>query len=55
MIKAIRMNTKRMVSLDGMMTYGKLGNGLTVADFQNYDPEVEVEPVDGRFKGRLMH
>ena len=55
MIKAIRMNTKRMVSLDGMMTYGKLGNGLTVADFQNYDPEGEVEPVAGRFKGRLMH
>ena len=49
------MNTKRMVTLDGMMTSGKLGNGLTVADFKNYDPEVEVEPVAGRFKGRLMH
>lgn len=55
MIKAIRMNTKRMVTLDGMMTFGKLGNGLTVADFKNYDPEVEVEPVAGRFKGRLMY
>ena len=55
MSKKIRMNTKRMVTLDGMMTYGKLGNGLTVADFQNYDPEVEVEPVAGKFKGRLMH
>ena len=28
-----------MVTLDGMMTFGKLGNGLTVADFKNYDPE----------------
>jgi hypothetical protein len=55
MIKAIRMNTKRMVTLDGMMTYGKLFNGLIVVDFKNYDPEVEVEPVAGRFKGRLMH
>lgn len=55
MSKTIRMNTKRMVTLDGMMTYGKLGNGLTVADFQNYDPEVEVKPVAGKFKGRLMH
>ena len=49
------MNTKRMVTLDGMMTYGKLFNGLIVVDFKNYDPEVEVEPVAGRFKGRLMH
>ena len=54
MIKAIRMNTKRMVTLDGMMTYGKLFNGLIVVDFKNYDPEVEVEPVAGKFKGRLM-
>ena len=54
MSKTIRMNTKRMVTLDGMMTYGKCGNGLTVADFKNYDPEVEVEPVAGKFKGRLM-
>ena len=55
MIKAIRMNTKRMVTLDGMMTYSKLLDGLIVADFKNYDPEVEVEPVAGKFKGRLMH
>ncbi len=49
------MNTKRMVTLDGMMTYGKLLDGLIVVDFKNYDPEVEVEPVAGKFKGRLMH
>ena len=55
MIKAIRMNTKRMVTLDGMVTYSKLLDGLIVVDFKNYDPEVEVEPVAGRFKGRLMH
>lgn len=55
MIKAIKMNTKRMVTLDGMMAFGKLFNGLIVVDFKNYDPEVEVEPVAGRFKGRLMH
>lgn len=54
MIKAIRMNTKRMVTLDGMVTYSKLLDGLIVADFKNYDPEVEVEPVAGKFKGRLM-
>lgn len=48
------MNTKRKVTLDGMMTYSKLLDGLIVADFKNYDPEVEVEPVAGKFKGRLM-
>ena len=54
MSKFIRMNTKRMVTLDGMMTFSKLFNGLIVVDFKNYDPEVEVEPVAGKFKGRLM-
>ena len=54
MSKLIRMNTKRKVTLDGMVTYSKLINGLVVADFKNYDPEVEVEPVAGKFKGRLM-
>ena len=54
MSKLIRMNTKRKVTLDGMMTYSKLLDGLIVADFKNYDPEVEVEPVAGKFKGRLM-
>ena len=54
MSKTIRMNIKRKVTLDGMVTYSKLINGLVVADFKNYDPEVEVEPVAGKFKGRLM-
>ncbi len=44
----------RSVSVDGMMTFGKLENGLRTADFQNYEPEVDVEPFCGRCKVQVM-
>jgi hypothetical protein len=54
MSKGIKLSTGRTVTLDGMMTYGKTDEGLLMGDFKNFDPEVKVEPVVGRFKGQLM-
>ncbi len=45
---------KRTVIVDGMMTFGKLENGLRTADFQNYEREAEIEPFCGRCKVQMM-
>jgi len=45
---------KRTVIVDGIMTFGKLENGLHTADFQNYETEVEIEPFYGRCKVQVM-
>ena len=45
---------KRLATLDGIMTYSMLESGLISGDFKNFDPEVEMEPVTGKFKCQLM-
>jgi len=49
--KVVKMRT---VIVDGMMTFGKLENGLHTADFQNYETNVETEPFCGRCKVQVM-
>ena len=46
---------KVKVTLDGMMTYSKLENGLLTARFKNYDTELEVDLVRGKFKCQRMN
>ena len=45
---------QEQVTMDGLMTVGKLENGLRRADFQCCE-EVELEKFVGRFKVQGMH
>ena len=42
--------SKKIVMLDGIMTYGHDEKGREIADFQNVEPGVVVEPFVGRCK-----
>ena len=53
MKKKIFISTDRQVTLDGMMTFGKLENGLHIADFMCLE-EVELEPFTGNCKVQQM-
>ena len=54
MAKEIKMNTKmKNVTLDGMMTFGKLENGLHTADFACFE-DVEIEAFGGKCKVQVM-
>ena len=46
-------NIQRVVSVDGCMTFGKLKDGLNVADFQCCE-SVEMEPFMGKCKVQAM-
>lgn len=43
----------RMVSIDGMMTFGVLDNGLRIVDFESYE-HLNVEPTVNHFKVQIM-
>lgn len=43
----------RKVTVDGLMTFGKLDNNLNQADFVPCE-DVEVEPCIGRFKVQIL-
>ena len=45
--------TKRQVTLEGMMTFGMLENGLRIADFECCE-DVEMEPFVGNCKVQIM-
>jgi hypothetical protein len=54
MAKEIKMNTKmKNVTLDGMMTFGKLENGLHTADFACFE-DVQIEAFAGKCKVQVM-
>ena len=42
------------MTVDGMMTFGKLENGLHTADFQNYEGDEGIEPFCGKCKVQTM-
>ncbi len=48
------MTQQREITLDGMMTFGKLGTGLRIADFECCE-DVQIEAFVGRFKVQGMH
>jgi len=52
-MKKTKKNIQREVSLDGMMTFGQLENGLRTADFACFE-EVEVEPFVGKCRVQMM-
>ena len=52
-MKKIKFSTERQVTLEGMMTLGKLENGLHTADFMCCE-DVETEPFSGNFKVQGM-
>ena len=54
MKKVIKNSIQREVTLDGMMTYGKLTTGLHQADFKNYEGSTEVEPFEGKCRVQVM-
>lgn len=54
MCKTIKMRKEKKVVLDGIMTYSVLKNGLLAGDFKNFESEVKVEPLVGKFKGQLL-
>ena len=54
MKKTVKITEEREVTLDGMMTIGKVENNLIRADFGCCE-DVEIEPVVGRFKVQIMH
>ena len=49
----IESNIEREVTLDGMMTFGRLENGLRTADFVCCE-DVEMEPFVSHFKVQRM-
>lgn len=51
--KNCKNTVKRVVSVDGCMTFGKLKDGLNVADFQCCE-SVEMEPFMGKCKVQAM-
>jgi hypothetical protein len=52
-MKQIIVSTERQVTLDGLMTLGKLGNGLRTADFMCCE-DVEMEAFLGNFRVQGM-
>jgi hypothetical protein len=42
--------SKKLMMLDGIMTYGQDDRGREIADFQNVEPGVVVEPFVGKCK-----
>ena len=53
MIKINKKTIQRMVTLDGMMTFGQLENGLHTADFECCE-DVEMEPYIAHCKVQAM-
>jgi hypothetical protein len=53
-MKKIFISTERQVSLDGLMTFGMLEDGLITADFMSCE-DVEMEKFSGIFKVQGMH
>lgn len=49
----IQITTERQVTLEGMMNYGKLENGLHTMDFMCCE-DAEMEPISGNFHVQLM-
>ena len=47
-------NQESNVTVDGMMTFGKLENGLHTADFQNFQGGEGIEPFSGKCKVQAM-
>lgn len=47
-------NQESNVTVDGMMTFGKLENGLHTADFQNFQDGKGIEPFSGKCKVQAM-
>ena len=54
MKKIVKITEEREVTLDGMMTIGKVENNLIRADFACCE-DIELEPFAGRFKVQGMH
>ena len=52
-MEKIIITTERQVTLDGMMTFGMLENGLKTADFQCCE-DVEMDTFSGTFKVQGM-
>ena len=53
MQKILKVNSKRTVNADGLMTLGMSDNGLRTADFICFD-DVEMEPFAGNFHLQAM-
>jgi hypothetical protein len=53
-MEKIYISTERQVSLDGLMTIGKLENGLKTADFMCCE-DVEMQTFSGTFKVEGKH
>ena len=49
----IKKSFERQVTLDGMMTFGKLETGLRTLDFECCE-DVEMEPFEGDFRVQAM-
>ena len=45
---------KKLAVLDGIMTYSKQESGLLAGDFKNFESDVELPEVSGKFKCHLM-
>ena len=54
MKKNIKKTQQREITLDGLMTFGKLGTGLRTADFECCEDDVQMEAFVGRFKVQGM-
>ena len=52
-MKTTKITTERQVSLEGMMTFGKLENGLRTADFMCCK-DVLMEPFRGNCRVQMM-
>ena len=52
-MKTIKITKKRPVSLEGMMTFSKLENGLRTADFMCFE-DVMMEPFRGDCRVQVM-
>ncbi len=52
-MKTIKITKKRPVSLEGMMTFSKLENGLRTADFMCFE-DVRMEPFRGDCRVQVM-
>ena len=53
-MEKIIISTERQVTLDGMMTFGKLGTGERTMDFVCCE-DAEMVPFRGNFHVQLMH
>ena len=52
-MQQIIISTERQVSLEGLMTFGKLENGLRIADFSCCE-DVQMEPCVANFRVQMM-